>query len=610
MQIRHSILHLAILAAFWATIYAAGLSSPPMFDDTDTVHAEAVREMVESGDWVTLRINNGFRYLEKAPLMYWLSALTVTLFGLSEWTVRFPVALAHLCLTFLIYQMGERFWTRRTGFYAALIYITSLGPYAFTRVLHPDVILTFFITLSLYFYLQVFFELEPVRRRPGPFDMRCMGLYASAALAVLTKGLIGVIFVGMIIFAHLILSGRWEVLKRLQIIPGALLFLLIAAPWHIAAGFANQGFFWFYFVNEHFLRYLGMRYPTDWARMPLWLFWVLLLVWVFPWTVFSWGLVRTFPKTLRPATQTGQINQFLYLWGLLILVFYSFSTTQEYYTFPSLPAFALLLAQVLTWLESPEGKRDERKGLVGLAVLSGACVIASGVLLAMVWLGSESARMVDLSDTMTANPDRYLITFGRLQEMSLATFAKLSSVIYQTALVLIIGPVAAFCAGWVRKWDLSAVFLAIMMVGVLYSYRNAMVALEPVITSKDLARVIEQQYRPNDRLVINGIYENGSSINFYTGIQMCVLNGYFGNLWYGSYFPDAPQIFYDDASFTWLWNSDTRVFFFTSTEDLKAFKDRNPDFSYHVLAESGGKKVLVNRQAVGDQGGRGGDRPS
>ena len=161
---------------------------------------------------------------------------------------------------------------------------------------------------------------------------------------------------------------------------------------------------------------------------------------------------------------------------------------------------------------------------------------------------------------------------------------------------MIVGPFAALLAGLRKRWNLAAFFLALMMVGVLYSYRSAMVAFEPVLTSKDFAGVIQRQYQPNDRIVVNGIYEHSSSLNFYTGLQLSVLNGYFGNLWYGSYFPDAPQIFYDDASFLELWNSRERVFFFCEDNDLKAFLEKNPGFKYRVLAEGGGKKLVMNRQ--------------
>lgn len=594
MQMRNEAVCYAMLVALWAAIYVTSMSSPVLLDDTDTVHAEAVREMALSGDWTTLKINNGIRYLDKAPLMYWIGALTVNLFGLAEWTVRFPVVLGHLFLTFLIYQMGKRFWGSRTGFYAALVYITSLGPYAFTRILHPDGILTFFIALSFYFYLQVVFEPER-GRRVGPLDLRCMGIYAAAALAVLTKGLIGVIFVGAIIFVHLLVSGRWDALKRLQILPGSLVFLLIAAPWHLAIGFANEGFFWFYFVNEQFLRYVGLRYPKDYATMPVWLFWILLLVWIFPWTAFLGGLARNFPRSFRPQTQSAQINVFLYLWALLIMIFFSFSTTQEYYTFPALPALALLLGQVLAWLESPEGAGDHRKGVIGLGVVAGACIVTAGGLMALAWLGKATVGGAELSQTIVPNPDRYLITFGRLQEMTPATFGHVTTIIYQTVLLLIIGPLAALLAGWRKRWNLTVFVYALMMVAMLYCYRSAMVAFEPILTSKSAARVIEYYYQPNDRIVVNGIYEKSSTLNFYTGLQLSVLDGFDGNLWYGSkYYPDAPPIHLDNSSFLELWNSPQRVFFYSEENDLRAFLERNPGFEYRVLAESGGRKILVN----------------
>lgn len=595
MQMRRELLPLAFLVALWAAIYVTAISSPVLLDDSDAVHAEAIREMVLSGDWVTLTINNGIRYLEKAPLMYWLGALTVSLFGLAEWTVRLPVVLGHLLLALLLYRMGTRFWGTRTGFYAALVYLTSVGPYAFTRILHPDGILTLFIASSFYLYLQVVYEPDPGRKRIGGLDLRCLGIYAAVALAVLTKGLIGIIFVGSIIFCHLLLSGRWEVLKRLQILPGLVVFLIIAAPWHLAAGFANETFFWFYFVNEHFLRYLDLRYPKDHATMPLWLFWVLLLVWVFPWTAFLGGLARHLPRSLRPPTQAAQLNVFLYTWVLLIMIFFSFSTTQEYYTFPVLPALALLLGQVLARLESPEGTGDHRRAVIGLAVFAGCCLIAAIGLVALAWLGSATTEAADLSQTMVPNPDRYLITFGRLQEMTPATFGHLTTIIHQTAALLILGPLAALLTGWRKRWNLTALVFALMMVGVLFCYRAAMLTFEPILTSKSIARVIELNHQPGDRIVVNGIYELSSTINFYTGLQLSVLNGLDGNLWHGSSYPDVPPIFLDDDAFGRLWKSPQRVFFYIGNNDLESFLARNPGFQYRLLAESGGHKLLVNR---------------
>jgi 4-amino-4-deoxy-L-arabinose transferase-like glycosyltransferase len=584
----------ALLGALWSAVYLGTITTPALFDDADTVHAEAVREMVETGDWTTLRINNGIRYLEKAPLMYWLSALSVKAFGLSDWAVRLPVALFALLLMILIHHFGSHFFGDGTGFYGALVYVTGLGPFAFTRIFLPDVMLALFIALSFYFYLQIAYEPEAPSKLMHRWDWRCLGLFASAGLAVLTKGLAGIVFVGLVIFAHLLLSGRWDVLKRLQIIPGIAVFLIITAPWHLAAGFSNDGFFWFYFINEHFLRYLGLRYPKDYDTVPRWLFWTLHLAWLFPWSVFAWDFARTFPRRLRPEAIRDQVNVFLYLWILLILTFFSFSTTQEYYTFPTLPAFALLLGQALAWIDSPDSGSGRRRAITGMAILAAVCFVASSGLFLLTWMGKTAGDPANVSTTLTANPDKYALSFGHVFDLTPATFGLLTPLVLRTAFLLLIGPVLALIAALRKRWRFAALCLALMMVGLLHSYHAGMVAFEPVLSSKSLAKVIEYHYQPGDLIVINGVYERGSSINYYTGIRTSILDGHFGNLWYGSFYADSPPIFYDDTSFRQVWSTSQRVFLFSEKEPLERFISKHPDFVYTVLASEGGKEVLVN----------------
>ena len=129
------LLHLVVLIALWSAIFIAPIARPALLDDADSFHAEAVREMVQSGDWVTLRINNGIRYLEKAPFMYWLAALSVTVFGLHDWTIRLPLALFSLLLILLVFRFGARFWGEKAGFYSGLVIATSLGPLR----IYPDI---------------------------------------------------------------------------------------------------------------------------------------------------------------------------------------------------------------------------------------------------------------------------------------------------------------------------------------------------------------------------------------------------------------------------------------------------------------------------------------
>ena len=587
--------YMLLITALWAAIYLGNLSRPALLDDADTVHAEAVREMAATGDWTTLHINNGIRYLEKAPFMYWMSALSISLFGDSEWAMRFPVALFSLFLALLCYRFGARFWGERAGFCAGLVYVSSLGPFAFTRILIPDVMLSFFMAGSFYFYLQVAYQPDPGRARLGPLDLRCMGLFASAAFAVLTKGLVGIIFVGAVVFVHLLVSGRWEILKRLQLLPGIGVFLLIAAPWHLAAGFANKGFFWFYFVNEHFLRYLGLRFPKDYDTVPVWLFWLLHVAWVFPWVAFAPGIRRNFSEGLRPSSSEGQINLFPVIWIMVILVFFSFSTTQEYYTFPTLPAFALLLGQAISRLGSTSDESEERRAKIGAAVIAVVGLIVGAGLFTAAWMGSGTGGATDLSKTLTFNPDQYALSFGHMHDLTPATFASLAPLVIRTAVFIALGPLAAFLSASRRRWGLCTLFLAVMMAGLLHSYQSGLAAFEPVLSSKDLARTIQEQYVPGDCILVNAVYEKGSSINYYTHLQVSILNGRTGNLWYGSFFPDAPSIFYDDASFAGLWNSNRRVFLFSERMPLESLLARFPGLNYKVLAEKGGKSVLVNR---------------
>jgi 4-amino-4-deoxy-L-arabinose transferase-like glycosyltransferase len=342
---------LAILFCLWVVIYVSGIFTPALLDDADTVHAEAAREMLVRHDWVTLYAN-GIRYLEKAPLMYWGVASSFRLFGVHEWSARLPLMLGVLALLGAVYWLGRRTYGEQAGFYSALVLVTSIGPYLYTRFLIPDILVGLWLTLGFGFFLQSLEEERPSR-------LACWGLAATIALDVLTKGLIGLVFPAAIIGVYLILTGNLRHVLRMRLISSTAVLLAIAAPWHILAAIRNpdqgatRGFLWFYFVNEHFLRYLNKRVPRDYDTVPLVLFWVLTIVWLVPWATFLPEAVKQVPwrwRQFRSLKQPGsgeaaqqRANLVFLIWGLLIIVFFSFSTRQEYYTIPVLPAFTLLI---------------------------------------------------------------------------------------------------------------------------------------------------------------------------------------------------------------------------------------------------------------------------
>src|ERR1700685_4074974 len=360
------------LIALWALIYIAGLSRPALLDDADTVHAEAAREMLQRHDWVTLYVN-GIRYLEKAPLMYWSVAVSYKLFGISEWSTRFPLMLGVLAMILATYGLSRWAFGGEGGFNSGLVLATALGPFLFTRFLIPDVLVGLWLTLTFWFFLDSLQQEKPSRAI-------CWGLATVCALNVLTKGLIGLVFPAGAIGLYLLLTGNLRHLLRLRLFSSTLVFFAIAAPWHILAALRNpaqgnvRGFLWFYFVNEHVLRFLNRRVPRDYDTVPLLLFWALLVLWLLPWTVFLPQSLQEVPRRWREyrAQMSRRQRSYLlfFLWNLMIVGFFSFSTRQGYYTIPPFPGRAL---RVGGWLEreraSPADSPERRKGRISSAVL-------------------------------------------------------------------------------------------------------------------------------------------------------------------------------------------------------------------------------------------------
>src|SRR5438552_9758688 len=372
-------------------------------------------------DWVTLHVN-GIRYLEKAPLMYWGVAGSYSLFGVSDWSTRLPLMLGVLGLLFATYALGSQSYGDRGGFYSALVLGTAVGPYLFTRFLIPDILVGLWLALSFYFFLRTLKEGMPSR-------LSCWGLAVACALNVLTKGLIGLVFPIAVIGLYLLLTGNLRHLLRMRLFSSTLIFFAVSAPWHILAALRNpdqgvvHGFLWFYFVNEHFLRYLNKRVPRDYDTVPLMIFWGLLLLWLLPWIAFLPQALKKAPvrrRDLRSVLNARQSANLLFLlWAIVILLFFSFSSRQEYYTIPALPALALLVGGWLAQesdsvVGSPE-RRAGRISSVGLLV-AGATAFVIGILLLRV--AKTPSPGVDLAELLKKNPDAYALSFGHFLDLT------------------------------------------------------------------------------------------------------------------------------------------------------------------------------------------------
>jgi 4-amino-4-deoxy-L-arabinose transferase-like glycosyltransferase len=572
-----------------AAVYLGCIVSPPsLMDDADAVQAQIARNMLSSGDWVTARLD-GVVYLEKAPLVYWLIAASYVVFGVHDWAARIPIALSAIALCWVTAAFGIWAFGRRAGLYAGLCMATCIGLFLFTRILIPDVMITLTVALAMWAFLRALDEEESHPR------FWAAVLAVNLGLGLLLKSLIGIVFpiagglIYLLMTHQLFSSPAW---KRLHPLSGTLIVLAVATPWHVLATLRNppyfvftfhsgpgqyHGFLWFFFINEQLLRFLNLRYPRDYDTVPRLYFWLFHLLWFFPWSVYLPAIAKL---SLKPIDRAGRTRLLALCWAGFILIFFTFSTTQEYYSMPAYPALALLLGSAMT----TESKWTRR----GTAVLS--IVAASATVAAIVTLilsrGFPSAG--DIFSALSQHPKAYKLSLGHMEDLTLASFAYLRFPLALAAIAFGIGALGTLKAGTQR----AALAATLMMVPFLHAARVAMVAFDPYLSSRPLAEVLEKS--PPGTLVIDHHYYTFSSIFFYTNRTALLLNGRFMNLEYGAYAPGVPDVFIDNSQFKSLWFGTERAYIVAKESDMPRIAGLVGHEQLYGVSRSGGKAVLTN----------------
>ena len=577
-----------------AAVYLGCIISPPFLqDDVDAVQAQIAKTMLITGDWVTARLD-GVLYLEKAPLIYWAMAICYKIFGVHDWVARIPVAVASILLALLTAAFGTWAFGKRVGLYAGLCIATCIGLFLFTRIQIPDVMLTGTIALSMWAFLR---SLDPEEERPRFWSII---LGASLGTGLLLKSLIGVVFPVAGALIYLALTGQLFVRRtwqRLHPLTGALIALLIAVPWHIVATLHNppyfawtlhsgpgeyHGFLWFYFINEQLLRFLNLRYPRDYNTVPRLYFWLFHFLWLFPWSVY---LPSLFKLSFKPTDRAGRTRLLALCWTGFMLVFFTFSTTQEYYSMPCYPALALLIGSAM----ATESSWVER----GTRVLGVIAVLAAMACFGIAYQVRSLAAPGDISNALSSHPSAYTLSLGHMLDLTFGSFAYLR-------LPLILAGVAFFIGAFGNLWSKgvrAAVLTAVMMILFFHAARFALVVFDPFLSSRPLA----EAYRaaPAGQLILDHHYYTFSSIVFYTGVDPLLLNGKFNNLEYGAAAPDAPPVFLNDAQFVSLWKGPDRYYLVGTNRAIDRVKLLIGGDSIQTVASSGGKKLVTNRLPPG-----------
>ncbi|HEX3057965.1 MAG TPA: glycosyltransferase family 39 protein [Usitatibacter sp.] len=462
-----------LLAALAVVAIVVGIDNMerPLANPDEGRYSEISREMAATGDWVTPRLN-GLKYFEKPPLQYWASALSFRLFGENEYTARLYIVLAGFSTIALLGFLGKRLW----GWDMAIASMMAIAcsPYfmALGGIVTLDMGLTLWTTATLF----AFIGAEGARDRPATQLRWMLCAWAGMALAVLSKGLVGIIFAGAAVFIVMVMRRDIKVLERLHLIPGLAIFLAIAAPWFVAVSMANDEFAQFFFIHEHFARFLTRAHRRV---EPWWYFLPIVAAGFLPWMfAMPAAIARAWREEEGRDFQPLRIS---ILWAAFVVAFFSASGSKlPTYVLPAFPPLALVLGRYLQL--APERR---------LALWSGLTIPVALILVVVAYRVPDSAK-----DAWTR-----------------ALYEAAMPWAVAAALILLAGAIVTTLLMLRRKrWPALAVaaFAAILLID---CGEEAYEELTPRQSGVGVAEKMKAQMKPGSRLYSVGHYEQ--TVPFY-----------------------------------------------------------------------------------------------
>lgn len=535
------------LSLLLGSLYFFFLGSRPLFVPDEGRYAEIAREMAATGDYITPYLN-GIKYFEKPPLFYWLGAIAIKLGGLNLWVIRSLNALLGILGCLLTYGITRRLYDRFSGILAALILGTSTLYFVMSHMVSLDLPVTVFLAATLYAFLLGITYPPGLRRR------LCLWAAGSAAaLAVLTKGLIGLVFPCLIIGLWIACTKQWRLLLKLYIPSTLTIFLLITAPWHYLVNLHNPEFFSFYFIEQHFLRYTTMDVGH---YQPAWFFLPALLAGFFPWIVFLPQSLSLSLRQLYKRNTSYHTEFFLLIWAVLIFAFFSFSKSKLIpYILPIFPPLAILTARYLT-SAIRKNRSGVKLGYIALIALSLGLTIGGY-----------------LFTHKTPLPDNMIAKF----------YLGLSS------LTLLIGSTLAFF--YARRDILKSIMITITATWLFLVTLMAGFPTLDTRTIQPLTNKLLPVLQPSDEVMTyNQYYQD---LPYYLDRTVTIVN-WRNELTYGLAHQSAPWMI-DTAGFWQRWHSKNRVFVIIGKDELATLRQEHPTESVHIIGETINNALISNQ---------------
>jgi 4-amino-4-deoxy-L-arabinose transferase-like glycosyltransferase len=534
-------------------LFGLRLGSAPLANPDEGRYAEIPREMLARDDWVTPHLN-GVNYFEKPPLVYWATAESIKLFGPQEWAVRAVPALFALIGILLTYAATRRLYGRSAGLAAGIVLATSLLFFALARIVLLDMVVSVLMSAALYAFIAGVREPPGTRRR-----LLFYGLYVSMALATLTKGLIGFLVTGAVMFLWLLIFNQWRRLRPFYLPTGAPIFLAVAVPWHVLAAMHNPTWVHRYLVFEHW-----ERFTTPAASRPgaWWYFVPVVLLGLFPWTGFLGNALREALRGGWGARKRNAEAWFFVLWALFIFLFFSASHSKLVtYILPVLPPLAVLIGVRLASMWQGR-KKELEAGLLVFTVFSVLLAIALAV--------------------AVIRPDLLHLP---AQSPTLRPYA------FALAGIALMGGALAHHLAATRGVRAALTAVALTALG-FYATLTLIVPDIQRPGTKDLALFVNAHAKPADRVV--HYHEFFHDFTFYAARVVDVVSGKGELELEEDAAARASDRFMDDAEFRRRWDGPGRLWVVARKNTVtELFADTT--FHYHLLGESRDHYLFSNQ---------------
>lgn len=523
-------------------LYFIYLGTRPLFVPDEGRYAEIAREMVSRGDLITPYLN-GIKYFEKPVLFYWLTAAAIKVFGVNLWSVRAVNAILSILTCLATYFCVRCLYNRTAGFYAALILGTSFLFTAMGRMVTLDLPVTCFISLSLYAFL--YSINHPSTRKRW---MWCA--FALSALAVLTKGLIGIVFPVLIVGLWVLFQNQWHALKKWHLFSSAIVFFLIAVPWHLAVQWQNPEFAHFYFIDQHILRYLSKEIGH---YQPVWFFIPCIALGFFPWTFF---LPQTINDLFRNQSHRGPASIFFLIWACTVFLFFSLSKSKLIpYVLPIFPPLSILTAIYLS----------QHKKLAPQGVKIGYfCTMLAAIVISIV---------LNLYSRHAALPHPIAAQF----------YSQWGTIL------LISGSIAAFFCCF-RNPNFSFYIISLASAAFTLMIFAAMTYVD-TRTIRPIAQVLNHTLQPRDEVITYDRYYQ--DLPFYLQKTVSILN-WQNELTFGYHHQNEVNWMINFPQFWERWRSGKKVYVLMTQEDYENISKKYPEDNFIIITQFNGNILAAN----------------